>query len=384
MELLPHQKEFLVRGKHKDGCFFGTGVGKTLVIVHWNPDLLICPKGLKTKWQAELPDKLVMTKEEFRTGWKTLPSSIQSVAVDESHFFHGYTSGLHKALLSFTKTRPKLLLATATPWRKDPYSLYAVLCLLGYSPNYMEFRKVFFKERMVGWQMRQGRRVPKMIWEPKTDPATKEREVAAWHRIAMFKSLDEVENLPEHIVRVVDVPLAAEQARRLRRAVDPNPAVATTKMHQIEQENKATVVNDLAYEFPRLIVVARYTDQIDEIASLLRKDGHKVFTIDGRSKESHDDIAKAAEATEGRVVVVVQAQVGAGFELPSFPVMVYASMSYALIDYVQMQGRNKRLGKLKKTIELHLHSGGVDKAVYEAIGNKTDFHADLYAGSQLH
>jgi predicted helicase len=78
-------------------------------------------------------------------------------------------------------------------------------------------------------------------------------------------------------------------------------------------------------------------------------------------------------------VVIAQSSVSAGYELPSFPCVVFASLSGSLVDLEQAKGRVQRLGKLKKNLYVFMVvKGGVDEARYKANIDKQDFFEHLF------
>ncbi len=78
-------------------------------------------------------------------------------------------------------------------------------------------------------------------------------------------------------------------------------------------------------------------------------------------------------------VVLINASCSEGYELPSIGLIVYASLSFSLKDYIQSQGRFLRINRLKKNVYIHLVSGEIDVAVMDAIMKKQDFHIEIYA-----
>lgn len=392
MILFKHQQEFLDRNRNRDLCAHGTGLGKSLIIQRRLPTLIICPKGLVTKWEEEFPDAVVVSKETFRTGWKKLPPH-DNVAVDESHYFHTQTSGLFKALNGYLKKHRTtyLTLATATPHRKSPWNLYAVGILLGYDWDYIAFRKKYFQQVFVGWKLVNGVKTDKYVWQPNLKMEGEVQRV--WRKVGHFIQMSEVTDMPKEIVRVEEIPLTTEQKKAIKYTFDPVPIVENNTLHQIEQgvvkgsgyqeaayykTGKTERVLEFAYEFPKLIVVCQFTAQIDMINKALKKEGYTTIVISGQSKESHDVLAKRADSLD-KCVVIIQAQVGAGFELPSFPTMVFASMNYDLVNWVQMIGRHQRINALHSVLRVYLVSGGIDRAVYDSIIKKQDFNLKLYA-----
>jgi superfamily II DNA or RNA helicase len=398
MELLPHQSVFLSRNLPKDLLAHGTGTGKSLTIKRFalradTSLLLICPKGLVSKWERELVDfpheHIVMSKERFRKE----PPVIQygAVAVDEAHHFLTPTSSLHKALLRYVINIPYVLLATATPHRSSPWNLYAAGRLLGRDWDYSAFRRKYFIEVFIGWMLKDGKKIPRKVWRP--NKAIDAELQASWRRLGHFVPMEEIIAMPEDVYIVEDIELTSEQKKALKYVFDPIPAVENGKRHQIEQgavksdgygdsiwykNGKVERILELASEFDKLIIVCQFTEQMKMLKEELS--AYKTFIINGQSKESHDELARRAESLE-KCVVLIQSSVGAGFELPSFPVMVFASMDYSHVSHTQMLGRNKRMNRPGSVLRVYLIAGEIDKAVYDCIMEKRDFNIGLYASS---
>lgn len=394
MELYPHQATFLARNLKKDLLAHGTGLGKSLVIKRWairnNTSLiLICPKGLVSKWERELADfpheHRVMSKERFRM---EPPKPYASVAVDEAHHFLTPTSSLHKTLLKYVQNVNNVLLATATPHRSSPWNLYAAGRILGRPWDYMSFRKKYFSEKFIGWQIVNGKKIPRKVWEPNKSMEAELQD--AWKRLGHFVRMEDVSNMPEDVVMVEDIPLTIEQKKALKHVFDPIPAVENGRRHQIEQgavksdgyasairyqNGKIDRILELAQEFNKLIIVCQFTEQMIMLEEALSD--YKVFLINGQSKESHDDLARRAEGLE-KAIVIIQASVGAGFELPSFRVMVFASMDYSHVSHTQMLGRPKRINRLGSILYMYLLAGEMDRAVFDCIQQRKDFNLGLY------
>lgn len=201
---------------------------------------------------------------------------------------------------------------------------------------------------------------------------------------------------------VIDVPLqnhlepeyfslSSEQKAAIKEAYDPLPIVRFTAQHQIEngtlngnefkeEQNFKCDKNDrilaLVKENPKIAIVCRYNLQIDELYFLLVD--HKPFVIRGDVK-NRDEVCRQAEAAE-KAVILIQADCGIGFELPSFEVCIYASMSYSYTSWEQMNGRFLRMNRPSRTTFIYLLTEGesVDQAVYDAIQRKEDFAIELF------
>ena len=69
---------------------------------------------------------------------------------------------------------------------------------------------------------------------------------------------------------------------------------------------------------------------------------------------------------------------GAGFEIPSFSCMVFASQGYSVRNYVQMKARIRRINALKPVIYYHLLGGKCDNMIYKSIEEGKDFVPSEY------
>jgi len=140
--------------------------------------------------------------------------------------------------------------------------------------------------------------------------------------------------------------------------------------------NKIDYILERAIEFKKLVVFANYTAQIEEISKALKKEGYNVFSLTGQSK-NRGDIIKDAESAES-AIIVIQTSISAGYELPSFPCVIYASKPKWFVDYFQSLGRVLRANKLKKNLYIHLVvKGGPDEDSHKAMMNGEDFQEKL-------
>lgn len=229
------------------------------------------------------------------------------------------------------------------------------------------------------------------MWAPRSDNFSKNRIAEYVKKIGYTGRLEDYFDVPGQTYKVIHVELTGEQKKRIKeiRTEYPDPIVQVGKRHQVEQgvlkgdefspaesfeNNKIDILTDLSIEFPRMIVFAKYTAQIEQIAKAMKK---KVFILDGNTKDRGALLEEAK--TCDAYVFIAQAQVSAGWELPDCPVMVFASMSYSVVDRVQGEGRILRANNLKKNLYIDLIvKDGIDEAVYKSIKNKEDFIERLY------
>lgn len=400
-QLFAHQQKIIDDDPKKCGLFLGTGGGKTLTALSLakGKTLVICPKttSLDSTWTKDGHDVTVISKEKFRSDHEWL-LRYDTVIIDEAHTVSGVqptivhknkqprpkTSQLFDACVSYIKeNKPdRLYLLTATPVR-NPMAVYALATLLGKDWNFHQFRDTFYIPVRMGF---------KEIWMPKKDTATQERLGKAVQKLGYTGKLDDWVDLPEQTHKIINIPLSKEQTSKLRELpLDfPDPLVLVMKKHQVEQgvlkgdeynksetfpTGKLEAIEDLYEEFGKILVFAKYTEQIDQIKDHFK--GEEVYTLDGRTKDRGKVIDSANSAT--RCIVVAQSGVSAGYELPSFRCTIFASMDYSYVNLNQAWGRTLRINNLQKNLYVYLLSGEIDKAVYKSVAiNKEDFQIAIY------
>jgi len=410
MKLYEHQQRIIDDDPVKAGLWLGTGTGKTLtaLLLARGSTLVIAPKTqvLDKNWEAEY-EKLnltfplrVISKEQFKILKPTLPQ-YDTVIVDEAHYFGGIetktrwigpkgnkrqepkTSDLYADLLDYIRIRPpkRLYLATATPIR-SPMSVLALGRLLGRKWDFYEWRSAFYFP-------------VQNFYLAKSDEATQERLARACSSLGYTGRLQDFMDVPEQTFKKIYVDITPEQKEALKqiRLEYPDPIVQIGKRHQIEagvmtgnkfedakriKNNKDQILLDLALEFPKLFIFARYKEQIKHYREMFEKEGYKVITFDGDTKDRGEARKEAEEAKA--CIFIAQTSVSSGYNLPSFPTMVFASLEYSIVHRVQGEGRILRANALKKNLYIDLITkGGIDEAVYKNISNKKSFNEKLYA-----
>jgi len=234
----------------------------------------------------------------------------------------------------------------------------------------------------------------RQVFSPKTDDETKEKLAELVRKLGYVGRLEDYFDVPDQTYRTVYVDLTPKQKARIKEMSFeyPEPIVRVGKIHQIENgillgdefslpeyfdNGKIETLKELALEFPKMIIFAKYTLQIAQIEQELSKAGYRVITLTGSTTNRGEVIARANGANE--CIFLVQAQISAGWELPAFPVMVFASRTYSFVDYYQAIGRIQRANNIKKNLYINLVvKGGVDEAVDKCISMKQDFNEKLY------
>ncbi len=409
MTLFHHQARIIDDDPKKCGLFLGTGSGKSRICLALarGDTLVICPKTQyeDRNWHRErekMGIKLnltVISKERFRRDWESL-DRFDTVIVDEAETCLGVTpntrqrkrviipkaSQLFEALKAFLdKTKPdRLYLATATITR-SPMVVWAAGKLLGKSWDFYKWRDVFyFRLPMPGRE----------VWTMKDSNECKDRLAKAVQSLGYVGRLEDWFDVPDQNYKNDYVELTDAQKKRIKelKIEYPDPIVALGKRLQVENgvltgdeftqaerypNDKIGRILHYAEEFPRLIIWAKYTGQINYYYEELAKNGYKVYLLTGESKD-RDTLFKTLANAE-KAILIAQTKISAGWEWKHCPVMVFASREYSISDYIQAQGRIQRTDAIKKNLYINLITrGGVDEAVHDCLLMKNDFSERIY------
>lgn len=397
MNLYQHQIDFLKQNPDKSALVWSCGTGKSRTAIEWSqtiddPTLIICPKALKTNWNRECKkwgnvlQTTIMSKEEFRRDYKSLEAYGQ-IIVDEAHngfLTPHFKSQMSKALRDYIKMHkvPRVLLLSATVYTSSPWNIYNLAYYLGYKLDWQKFNYTFFD------QIRMGPRivpVPKKGCEKKLAVITK--------KIASVVDINDVLDVPLQLHCEPEYfALTKEQEKAIKENYDPLPIVRYTMQHEIEngilignefrelktyETDKIERVKAICEENKKVAIVCRYNAQIEEYKRHLGGQ-FNVYVIQG-SNNNRDSTCREAEGATN-AVVLIQADCAEGYELPSFQVCVFASMSYSFVKWEQICGRFLRMNKPSRTTFIYLLTEGnsVDQGVYDAVKRKEDFKIELF------
>lgn len=395
MELYAHQQRVIDLNPPKYLLASGTGTGKTITALalaaHNNLEVLVvCPKQVRKKWERTMEEMFVVGtvigRDRFRIDHKKI-RTYQAIIWDECHIGIGnMKSQMHKAFMWYVTKHDVYFrwLLSGTPYSSGPLNIYSIARALGHNWNYLTFRDRFFVPRYFG---------NRMIWEPRKGI---EEEVALLiRRIGDVTRLEECFDVPDQILDVEYFEQSLEQRKAIKemQTQESNPAVRFVKLHQIasgtlkgnefeEGKTYACDKNDrivtYAEENKKLIVFSRYNAHLILLSQMLheKKIPHAIINGDVDDKEI---IFAHAEASD-RFVLLINAQVAEGYELPSFSVMLFASLSFSYVAYTQAMYRILRANALKKNVyKILLTEGTPDERVYASIKNKEDFSLAIYA-----
>jgi superfamily II DNA or RNA helicase len=376
MKLFKHEQIFLERENNDNEILaWQAGTGKTHCATLWLEQknrlrnaVVICPKQIREKWKRLRPEATVYSFEDFLKA--DLPPKPSAIVIDEADcmasplFVAKLRSKRTEKLYNYILSEPDAhtLQLTATPVRSSPWNMHT---LLTFKRHYIDWKK--YRQRFFSLESRPY--LPRPAWLPiKTWRKDMQRLIEKHCHVALMRDL--VDEMPPETHEIVKMPEPDYEV-----GMEWEPMRKFVEDHRLEQQKKPAKILELSREFSKVLVVAHYTDQIDNLESILKKD-RPVYVLDGRTKNADKVITEAEEDPE--CFFIVQASVGAGFEVPSFDCMIFASMGFSVRNYVQMMARIQRANALHPVIYYYLLSGRADRAVYGNIQLGKDFVPSQY------
>ena len=369
------QEKFLNSDNEKSMLCCEAGTGKSHTAGNWlrlgnrgERPVVFCPKQIVKDWQERGGTMDVFTPQTILK--QSLPEKPSAIVVDEADAFASplfiakKRSKCAAKLYEYIRANPNVpvLILTATPVRSTPWNLHTLLCYLGRYIKYTEWRDEYFECRPPYYGARPA-------WLPKPGWQLAMQEVIEEHAtVALMK--DMVDELPPETYEIIKL-----KAPNYEKNVEWEASKQFVEDHRLEQRGKDKSIEKIARGFRKVVVVAHYRDQIDELEEKLAKK-RQTFVLDGRTKDAQRVIKDAEASSE--CYFIIQASVGAGFEVPSFSCMVFASQGYSVRNFVQMKARIRRINALKPVIYYHLLAGRCDKMVYDSIELGKDFVPSEY------
>jgi len=375
--LLPHQVKYASGYKDKAFLVHEGGTGKTVCACVWLRDgkdvyaLVVCPKRVVEKWKDALSlwqtKAIVLSKEQFKKAPYRKYSAIVIDEADEfaSPLFTKSRSALSEKMYTLIKEHNEgvpVALLTATPIRSTPWNLHTLLCFLGIYLDWKIWREKFFylqypdhgKFRF----LKRPAWMPKPTWRSDIRPYLEK-----FADIVLLK--DCVDSLPP--VQELEIKIKGEP---FPGTDEVEPRRRFVEEHKHEQVGKGDVIVSIGKEYRKVLVVAYYVEQVEALAKELSKD-RLTYMVHGGVKDQENILKEANSVDE--CFLVVQASLGSGFDADSFSSVVFASMSYAVRDYIQMKFRVRRIHNLHPVIYYSLIGGRCDRAVKNNVDLGKDF-----------
>lgn len=426
MQSFKHQQKIIDDDPRWCGLFLGVGSGKTKIALELakGTTLIIMPRQqvLDRTWELNmnkfgiiLPFVMVLSKETFRRDWQSL-ETFDTVIIDEGHTLIGITpdtkyvnripvpktSQLFNAIHLYIKKHPpkRFYIATGTPVSK-PMHVFALGVLLNrWSLDaFFKFREKYYFNRKIG---------NRNIWLPKKTKELEGKLAELTKSMGYTGKLDQWFDVPEQKHETIYIELTQEQKDAIKEIdlTEADPMVKRAKKRTIENgclydyeikqitdrterlvkhtvkfnNLKLNAVLQYAINYPKLLIFANYTAQIEQMRDFLIGHGYAVKTLTGQTKH-REDVIRDANALDA-CIVIAQCSVSAGYELPDYPCVIFASKSYRYVDFVQAQGRILRVSNLKENLYAHLVvKDGIDELCHKTILSGRDFEEKIYETS---
>lgn len=378
MKLYNHQRDFVTTNPRKAILAWSMRVGKSYAIIGWlknRPNvsfLLVCPKRIKEQWKKHLTETDtsnadILTKEEIK---KKDISNYGGLVVDEVHhaasglFSPHKTSEVTRTLYEWVRAHPDapVLLATATPICSMPANLHTLAALTGTYWDPKKFRLRFYELITRPY-------APRPFWSPKKNWRKEIAPLA--QKVCYVKRLSDITEPPAEYHIPVSVSLSAKTKTTVKEYADENPAAEWYGKHKLAQGmEKLAKIRELAADEPKVIVVAKYLDQIAQYEQELSKD-REVVVLSGQTKDQPAAITRAQEMTEG--YFLIQADCGEGFSGDDFSILIFASESWRYVSHEQMLGRIRHLQKKRANYYYYLLADEKDRKIRQRIEAGKDF-----------
>jgi len=227
---------------------------------------------------------------------------------------------------------------------------------------------------------------------PKVKPGIEKDIAKLVNKIGSTAKLEDLIDLPPQIFETEYFKLTHEQEKAIENLQETNFITKWTKRHTIENglyigneyekdvlypSEKIERIKELVEENDKIVIFCRYNGQLNHLKDILSDFKRPIFIINGEVKDK-DQVVRQADR-EPKAIVLANSMASEGYQLPSFRVMVFASLDFSFKNYVQACGRNNRIDNPQRNVYITLVvKGGVDEDVYKAIMKKQDFSFAIY------
>lgn len=359
------------------------GTGKSHAAALWlqqkdrgDRPVIFGPKQIRGEWEDRAPRAFYFTPQTILK--ELLPPEPTAIVVDEADMFAAplfipqKRSKCAAALYEYIRANPKahVLLLTATPVRSTPWNMHTLLTYIKQYVDWKTYRDEYF-------MLDHKPYLPRPAWVPRPGWQRRMQRLIDANAVTALM----VDILPDDKVPEEEHTIIKLKEPKYETNIEWEATKQFVEDHKLEQNKKCSEIKSIARGYRKVVVVAHYRDQIDELSKKLSSE-RSVYVLDGRTKDTAKVIADAKADSE--CYLVVQASVGAGFNIPEFPVMIFASQYYSARNYVQMKGRIRRSDDLlatkgrKRLQYFYLHGGRCDKMIYDQIKRGKDFVPSEY------
>lgn len=144
--------------------------------------------------------------------------------------------------------------------------------------------------------------------------------------------------------------------------------VSKAKLYALEDIIDASVA-----ENKKLVVMARFIPELDDIQELLDKKNIGYAVVRGGVKDRAEEIRRFQEDPDCKIFIGQIAAAGLGITLTAASTMVFYSMDYSMSNFEQAKARIHRVSQKNDCLYIYLIAKGtVDKKVLKSLRNKVD------------
>lgn len=145
-------------------------------------------------------------------------------------------------------------------------------------------------------------------------------------------------------------------------------AVSTAKLEMLED-----IIDSSMAEGKKLVVMARFVAELNDIENLLKKKKIGYAVIRGGVKDRDEQIRRFQNDDDCMVFVGNIAAAGLGITLTAASTMCFYSLDYSMSNFEQAKARIHRVSQREKCLYIYLVAKGtVDTKVLRALRNKVD------------
>lgn len=145
-------------------------------------------------------------------------------------------------------------------------------------------------------------------------------------------------------------------------------AVSTAKLEALSD-----IVDSAVAEGKKLVVMARFIPELNDIQELLEKKGIGYSVVRGGVKNRDEEIRRFQEDDDCRVFVGQIAAAGLGITLTAASTMVFYSLDYSMSNFEQAKARIHRVSQKENCLYIYLIAKNtVDRKVLRSLRNKVD------------
>ena len=133
------------------------------------------------------------------------------------------------------------------------------------------------------------------------------------------------------------------------------------------------IIDSSVAEGKKLVVMARFIPELNDIQELLEKKGIGYSVVRGGVKNRDEEIRRFQEDDDCRVFVGQIAAAGLGITLTAASTMVFYSLDYSMSNFEQAKARIHRVSQKENCLYIYLIAKNtVDRKVLRSLRNKVD------------